>query len=170
MTRRTSRWVDSSRDKGGFIALPHSVVDSAAFQRLSHPAKSLLIELARQHLGDNNGRLLASRSHLATRGWKSSDVISRAKRELQASGFIHETVKGYRPNRASWYALTWYPLPAHPKYDYEAAATFVRSAYNRNAPLIPAAGQLKGVTAPRAGPGLSTAAPRRGPQKPNSLH
>lgn len=170
MPRRSSRGVDTSRDKGGFIALPHAVVDSPAFQRLSHPARSLLIEIARQLLGDNNGRLLASRSHLASRGWNSADVISRAKRELQASGFIHETVKGRRPNRASWYALTWYGLPAHPKYDYEALDTFVRSAYSRNSPLVPSDGQRRGETAPRGGTRAAPAVPRGGPVKPNSLH
>lgn len=81
----------------------------------------------------------------------SADVISRAKRELQACCFIHETVKGRRPNRASWYALTWYRLPAHPKYDQEALDTFVRGAYSRNSPLIPPDGPRRGETAPRAG-------------------
>ena len=39
---------DSSRDAGGFVALPWSVLDSAAYQGLSHPARSLLLEIARQ--------------------------------------------------------------------------------------------------------------------------
>ena len=170
MRRRTSRAVDTSRDKGGFIALPHAVVDSPAFQRLSHPARSLLIEIARQLLGDNNGRLLASRAHMASRGWKSADVISRAKRELVASGFIHETVRGHRPNRASWYALTWYGLPSHPKYDHEALATFVRSAYNRNPPLIPPDGQPNGETVPARGTRITPDGPRHGPVKLTALH
>jgi hypothetical protein len=55
---------------------------------LGHPARSLLLELARQFVRDNNGRLLASRAYLAKRGWKSADVIDRAKRELLEAG-IH---------------------------------------------------------------------------------
>ena len=69
---------DSGRDAGGFIALPWSVLDCPAYARLSHPARALLFELARQFVRDNNGRLLASAAYLAKRGWKSADVITRA--------------------------------------------------------------------------------------------
>ena len=101
---------DTSRDQGGFIALPWSVLDCPAYARLSHPARGLLLELARQFVRDNNGRLLASRAYLFERGWKSADTITNAKRELLAAGFIHETVMGHRPNKASWYAVTWRSL------------------------------------------------------------
>ena len=99
---------DTSRDQGGFVALPWSVLDCPAYARLSHPARALLLELARQFVRDNNGRLLASAAYLSKRGWKSADVITRAKRDLMQAGFIHETVKGHRPNRASWYASVSY--------------------------------------------------------------
>ena len=107
----------SGRDGGGFVALPWSVLDCPSYSPLSHPAKSLLIELARQFVRDNNGRLLASGRYLSKRGWKSADVIQRAKRELIEAGFIYETVKGHRPNKASWYAVTWQDLDKHPNYD-----------------------------------------------------
>ena len=83
---------DSGRDGGGFIALPWSVLDCPAYARLSHPARALLFELARQFVRDNNGRFLASAAYLSKRGWKSADVITRAKRDLMEAGFIHETV------------------------------------------------------------------------------
>ena len=70
------------RDQGGFIALPWSVLDCPAYARLSHPAKALLLEVARQFVKDNNGRLLISRAYMAKRGWKSSDTITNAKRQL----------------------------------------------------------------------------------------
>ena len=88
---------DTSRDQGGFIALPWTVLDCPAYARLSHPARALLIEIARQLRRDNNGRLLVSIAHLNERGWKSRDVITRAKRELLAAGFIHETGYSGRP-------------------------------------------------------------------------
>lgn len=119
---------DSGRDSGGFIALPWSVLDSRAYGRLSHPARSLLLEIARQFVRDNNGRLLASGTYLRERGWNSSDVITRAKRELIDAGLIFETVAGHRPNKASWYAVTWRALDRHPAYDAEAAL-FRRGAY-----------------------------------------
>jgi hypothetical protein len=151
MRRRDKRASRASRDAGGFIALPWSVVDCPAYAALSHPARSLLLELARQFVRDNNGSLLASRSHLAPRGWTSADVIQRAKNELIAAGFVHETVKGRRPNRASWHALTWFALDRHPDYDPGAVETFTRSAYLKNAPLCPSRGTERRPIAPPRG-------------------
>lgn len=89
------------RDEGGFVALPWSVLDSPAYAALSHPARSLLLEIARRFVRDNSGRLLASAAHLAKRGWNSADVITRAKRELLAAGFIFETCSTARARPAS---------------------------------------------------------------------
>jgi hypothetical protein len=91
--------------------------------------RSLLWEVARQYVRDNNGRLLLSAKYLRKRGWKSADVIARAKRELLDGGFIFQTVQGHRPNKASWYAVTWHPLDRIPGYDAGAARLFGRSAY-----------------------------------------
>jgi len=157
--KRGSR-VDAGRDSGGFIALPWSVMDSPAYQTLSHPARSLLLEIARQYVRDNsgsgnNGRLLASRAYLAPRGWTSDDVRQRAKAELLAAGFIHETFKGHRPNRASWYAMTWRALDPHPGYDPGAAETFERGTYKKgltkNASLIPSDGTESPAIVPSDG-------------------
>jgi hypothetical protein len=123
------------RDGGGFIALPWSVLDCPAYLELSHPAKALLLEVARQFVRDNNGRLLLSRAFLSKRGWNSSDTISRAKRELLNAGFIYETVMGHRPNKASWYAVTWLGLDRLRGYDDGAIENFRRSAYRQNLPL-----------------------------------
>lgn len=133
--REPGRKGGSGRDGGGFVALPWSVLDCPTYALLSHPARALLLEIARQFVRDNNGRLLASASYLSKRGWKSADVITRAKRELLAAGFIHETVKGHRPNKASWYAVTWQTLDRLPGYDPGAAETFVRGAYRHQAPI-----------------------------------
>ena len=124
-----------SRDGSGFVALPYTVIDSPNFQKLSANAKALLLEVARQWRPDNNGRLLLSKAYLLPRGWKSSDMISKGKKELLKNGFIYETVMGHRPNKASWYALTWYALDNLIGYDEGAAKGFMRSAYARNAAL-----------------------------------
>ena len=110
---------DSGRDAGGFIALPWSVLDCPAYARLSHPARALLFELARQFVRDNNGRLLASAAYLAKRGWKSADVITRAKRDLIEAGFIHETVRGQR--RAQRRRVL-HAAPADPRHGQGAQA------------------------------------------------
>ena len=162
--RNSGKRGDSGRDSGGFIALPWSVMDSAAYAALSHPARSLLLEIARQFVRDNNGRLLASAAYLSKRGWTSTDVITRAKRELIAAGFIHETVKGHRPNKASWYAVTWRTLDRLPGYDTGAAETFVRGAY-QNATLRPYRGAEGKPIAPSHGLGPPSPAPPHGPTK-----
>jgi hypothetical protein len=120
-----------NRDAGLFVALPHAVINSAAYRGLSHTARSLLIDIAMQlsPRGENNGQLLCSRNYLAALGWKSSDTVQRAKDDLIKAGLIFETVKGQRPNRASWYAVTWMAIQRHPGYDAGAWADFRRSAY-----------------------------------------
>lgn len=120
---------NGGRIGGGFSAIPHDVLDSPAFLSLSFSAKALLLELARQYLGNNNGKLICTEAKLQSRGWKKgSGVITRAKRELLQTGLIFETCKGARPNKASWYALTWYDLEKLAGYDPEAE-NFKRRTY-----------------------------------------
>lgn len=117
------------RDGDRFAAMPHVVLESAAYLNLSHTARSLLMEVALQLSTGNNGRLLLSERYLGPRGWKSADVIQRAKKELLENDLIFETVKGMRPNKASWYAVTWRTLDHHTAYDPGAIGGFPRGAY-----------------------------------------
>ena len=154
---RRSKGHDTSRDSGPFIALPWQVTDSANYIGLSHPAKALLMEMARQYVRDNNGRLLASRAYLSKRGWKSADTIGRALRELIAARLIHQTVQGHFPKTASWYAVTWRTLDRLPGFDAGAADSFERGAYAKqplkNASLKPRHGQRGGRIEPPDGQG-----------------
>jgi hypothetical protein len=167
---RNRKGHDTSRDSGQFVAMPYVVLDSAAYLNLSHPAKALLMEIARQCNRDNNGRLLASRAYLAKRGWKSADTITRAVRELMDAKLIHQTVQGHRPNKASWYAVTWRILDRIPGYDAGAAACFERGSYAKhtlikNAKLRPLAGPETPKTGPPDGPEGLSPSPPDGPIK-----
>jgi hypothetical protein len=158
---------DTNRDGGGFIALPWSVIDCPAYACLSHPAKVLLLEVARQFVKNNNGRLLITRAYLGKRGWKSSDTITNAKRQLLDGGFIYETVMGHRPNKASWYAVTWLGLDKLHGYDAGALEGFKRSAYLQNFPLIntnlrPSVGTEKALIAPPVSTASLTTVPSDG--------
>jgi hypothetical protein len=149
------------------VALPWSVLDCAAYARLSHPARGLLLEFARQFVRDNNGRLLASGAYMATRGWKSVDVTTRAKRELIEAGFIFETVMGHRPNKASWYAVTWRALDKCKGYDLGTEAAFERGAYlkispRKITPLTPPHGVGRSLIAPPHGVERSPPTPPHG--------
>lgn len=95
--------------KGSFIALPWSVVDSSNFAELSPAAVKLLLDMARQFKGFNNGDLVACFSYMKKRGWKSTATLARALKELKGKGFICETRKG-RQNVCSLYGVTWQKL------------------------------------------------------------
>lgn len=124
----------SGRDAGGFVALPWSVLDCDAYKKLSYPARSLLVEFARQYSKYNNGRLLGSHRYLKARGWRSNDVIHRAKQQLIDGGFLFQTVQGHRPNKASWYAITWQSRDKIAGYDPGTMDRWIdyRSAYKNS--------------------------------------
>jgi len=161
--------IDTSRDSGGFVAMPWVVLDSPAFMGLSHPAKALLFEIARQYVRDNNGRLLASRAYLKKRGWNSADTIARALKELIAAKLIHQTVMGHFPKTAGWYAVTWRTLDRLPGYDAGAVNTFERGAYAKrplkNASLKPPDGLERSKIRPPDGPDRVSPRPPDGPIK-----
>lgn len=166
---RRKKGHDTTRDAGQFVALPCVVLDCPNYLNLSHPARSLLLEIARQYNRDNNGRLLASRSYLAARGWTSADTISRALKELVAARLIHQTVMGCRPNKASWFALTWRTLDRHPGYDHGAVESFVRGAYKnttlKNDSLRPSDGPERPKIGPSDGLETEPIGPSHGPIK-----
>lgn len=170
MNGRGKRKQPTGRVEGGFLALPWDVLDSAAYARLSGSAVRLLVEIGRQYVRDNNGRLLTSMARLSKRGWTSADTVTRASRELEAAGFIHQTVKGHRPNRASWWAVTWQTLDRIPGYDAGVAETFRRGAYrsDENAALIPKTGAGTVPIAPKTGVGKVPPTPKTGAMEANS--
>ena len=149
--RNKMRRGDAGRDAGGFVALPWAVLDCPAYAQLSMHARALLLEVARQFVRDNNGRLLLSRSYMAGRGWKSCDMLDKSKRELLDAGFIFETVKGQRPNKAARYAVTWRALDRHPGHDVGSMECFQRGAYRledqgQNTPPVPPHGTEKNAS------------------------
>lgn len=54
---------------GSYAAVPHKLLDSAAFIGATDRAKSLLYALMRQHNGSNNGRLQLTSKWLSEHGW-----------------------------------------------------------------------------------------------------
>jgi hypothetical protein len=112
-----------------FLALPYSVLNSKKFTALSARAVKLLIDVAAQYRGDNNGDLSTAWKLMQPRGWRSEETLHRAKLELVEAGFLFETRKGYRPNTCSLFALTWAGLDDGAKFDAGAAARFRRGDY-----------------------------------------
>ncbi len=160
---RQSKNDTSWRDSDGFMLIPTIVLNSSAYIGLSDKAKCLLVLMSMQHsrTKPNNGRLICTKKYMSKWGWNSSDKLNRAKRELIDAGFLYETVKGHRPNKASLYALTFFSLSKQQGYDYGAERGFKRSAY-QNATLSPANGIRKATIAPPQGLRSVPVAPTHG--------
>lgn len=107
---KAGRKREGKRDSGSFLAFPHVALRSVAYRNLGHVARSLLVDIALQYSGGNNGKLTASMKYLRPLGWKSADTLTRAKTDLLKSGLLIETRKGARPNKAAWYMLAWHEL------------------------------------------------------------
>lgn len=148
------------RDGDRFVVLPHIVVDSPSYRDLSHTARSLLVDIARQYTGSNNGRLVACTKYLRPMGWKSNDTITRALKDLKEAMLLIETRMGYRPNRAAWYALGWYVLDYSRDMDIDPK-TYRTGGY-KIAPLIPSGGAVRKRIGPSGGVGPSVVAPSAG--------
>jgi hypothetical protein len=125
MSARTKRAPE--RPSGQFVALPHSVIDSAAWKACSGPARALLIDLCRQVNGHNNGHLHLARSWIEARGWTRPATVKRLRDELIRYRLIVQTRHGGLNNGAHQYAVTWLPISDWreldmPRQDYHPGA------------------------------------------------
>ena len=126
------RFAKEKRHPGGFVALPHAVIRSEHFARLSAKAVKLLVDLLAQYRGDNNGDLCAAWTLMCKRGWRSRDTLWKALTELVSNGWIAQTRQGGM-NAASLYGVTFYALDPSAKLDVSAKA-FPRGAWCQIAP------------------------------------
>ena len=92
-----------------FVMFPCHVLDHEIFKTLSKRATKLVIDIAAQYRGSNNGDLCATLSLMRKRGWNSSDQLEKAKKELIEKDVILVARQGGR-NKANLYALTWFPI------------------------------------------------------------
>lgn len=134
MVRAKSRY-KGSRYTEPFVGIVRSVFESPAFVALSPHACKLLLELAGQYRGDNNGNLTVAWSVVSKRGWRSRTTLWRCKAELIEAGFVYVTRKGHMPSTCELLALTWFPLDVSPKFDADALHGFQPRAYLVHAPL-----------------------------------
>ena len=111
MTTRNERrrLVKGRQTTNSFLGLPHHVLDHDNFRTLSPKATKLLIDIAAQYRGNNNGDLSATLSLMRDRGWNSSDQLDKAKKELVGKDVIRVARQGGL-NKCNLYALTWFPI------------------------------------------------------------
>lgn len=89
-----------------FLHIPHDVINSEAYQQLDGWAVRLLVDVAGQFKGFNNGDLNAAWSQMSKRGWRSKGTLHKALKALLSAGLIEQTRQGGK-NRCSLYAVTW---------------------------------------------------------------
>ena len=100
----------TGRGKGhSFLRLPHYIITSDEWASLSAIAVKLLIDVAAQFRGSNNGDLQIAWRLMRPRGWNSQDTLNRAKRELLDAEWIVCTRHGGK-HLCSLYAITWEPM------------------------------------------------------------
>lgn len=97
---------NNRKKKGQYFGLPHAVMTSQNYIRLSSHAVRLLNDLGLQYNGKNNGDLCATWSMMKKRGWKSTSTLYKAVKELIHYGFICISRQGGR-NKPTLYAITW---------------------------------------------------------------
>ena len=96
-----------------FAGIPHDVMESDSYCGCSGNAIKLLLELAKQYNGYNNGDLSAAFSVLKPRGWRSKKTLSLRLAELVERGLVVKTREGFFRNpeaRCALFALTWLPI------------------------------------------------------------
>lgn len=121
-----------------YAAVPHDVIDSAAFADLSGEAARLLFIITRQTTAiNNNGWLHAAHSFCRFKGLGSESTLRRAVASLLSHGFIFKTRgHGIDPvtgdNMPARYAVTWLPLTKNRKGLF--CDGFVPNAFERWTP------------------------------------
>ena len=96
-----------------FASIPRYVIDTKAFMCLRGNSVKLLVLLASQYKGNNNGDLIITHSFYKT-SFKSSQTMYAARDELEQKGFIATNAYGGMSyggyKQPSLYALTWLPV------------------------------------------------------------
>lgn len=94
------------RSTAPFLNIPKEVLGGEAYLSLGGWQVKLLVDIASQFTGKNNGDLTAAWSIMKERGWKSPGTLNKALKDLLDAGLIEETRSGGR-HRCTLYAVTW---------------------------------------------------------------
>jgi len=95
---------NKGRNRGRFVALPYSMLESEAWKDLNPQAALIFIELKRRYNGGNNGEISLSCREAAEVAHCGKGTANKRLVELADHGFIKPNEKGYFHNR---HASTW---------------------------------------------------------------
>jgi len=118
--KKASAWGEI--DGGAAFVIPMTMLRHKNCTRLSAHANKLILDLARQYSGFNNGYLCASWSLMKAAGWKSSHTLQKATLEAEHYRIIVRTQQGGL-NRPNLHALTWRKIDEKPGKPLEMRPT-----------------------------------------------
>jgi len=105
MDKQIRRYIkNKGRSNVRFVALPHNMLDSAAWKHLRPGAGFVFIEIKKRYNGGNNGNIPLSHREAAAVAHCGKGTAHRLLAELIAHGFIKQANKGHYGNR---HATTW---------------------------------------------------------------
>jgi len=138
------------RGKGhSFVQLPHYMLKSSQFQSLGGAALKVLMFLAAQYNGKNNGDLSATKDMVDGTGVCSPSKIHGLLLELEAAGFIVKTRHGIK-KQCNLYAITWCSIDECEGKGLEIAPGPPRNDWRKTESLAPSGvltGPLRGLKA-----------------------
>lgn len=123
---RTFEKTKSRKGGGRYAGIPHAVMNHPDYVALSPNAIRLLLEMAKQYNGHNNGDLSAAFSVLKHRGFGSKTTLAKLLRELQERDILRCSRPWHFLNPGSQcalYALTWLNVDECPGKELELKPT-----------------------------------------------
>jgi hypothetical protein len=117
------------KGSGGFITIPHVVLDSESYCMLSGNALKVLMAIYHQYKGGNNGDLCAPFSYAKKYRIASETTWYKSIKELIAADLILCTrdpikLRNNAGGQCSLYAVTWRPInECKGKIDVSATTT-----------------------------------------------
>lgn len=106
---------------GGYLALPHIVMNNTDFRNLNGSETKTLLMLGAQYKGNNNGDLQATHGLAKQWGIGSQQTLCNALQGLISKNLIIRTREGVFLNpgrKCALYGLTWLPIdPCSGKLD-----------------------------------------------------
>lgn len=93
-----------------FVGLPKELLNHQSVTMLSHAEFRVLVLIAKEYYGSNNGALGVTAAQAAQQGIRSKNTHYAALRKLEARGLIAMTYPASRvPPRPAMYEITWQP-------------------------------------------------------------
>lgn len=94
----------------GYLHLHKRLLNCPDFIALKGNSMKLLIDIASQYNGFNNGDLCAAMTVLKKRGWTSNQQRQKALNEILDRNLIMQTKQGGLNLGPNLYAITWQPI------------------------------------------------------------